>query len=150
MRNSPTFAFTGAAGDPGGPLPAALLKDRRLWIAGANRDVGAIFRLAHQYAGISISRMARLCDMTPSRVSSYAKGRMRVRDQNVLERVADGLRLPGKVLGLAPRAWESQDVAAGRRTVEAAVVGEPAGRYVGTDGIGANRGRISDFRRPAG
>ncbi|MGR6999051.1 hypothetical protein ACU686_14390 [Yinghuangia aomiensis] len=106
--------------------------------------------MAHQYAGISISRMARLCDMTPSRVSSYAKGRMRARDQNVLERVADGLRLPGKVLGLAPRAWESQGGAAGRRAVEAEVVGEPAGRHSGDDGRGAGRGRISDFRRPAG
>lgn len=91
---------------PSAVLPASLLENQEMWAAGANRDIGAIFRLVHQYAGISICRLAYLCEMTPSRVSSYAKGRSRVREQRVIERVADGLGLPGLMLGLAPRPWE--------------------------------------------
>ncbi|UGQ11509.1 helix-turn-helix domain-containing protein [Yinghuangia sp. ASG 101] len=68
--------------------------------------MGAIFRLASAHADCSYSRLARLCEMTPSRVSQYAKGTMRVRDQRVFERVADGLRIPGGMLGLARRPWE--------------------------------------------
>jgi len=80
--------------------------------AGARRDIGAIFRLTHLHTNLSITKLAWLCDMTPSRVSAYAKGRARARDQQVIERVADGLRIPGAMLGLAPRPWEkptSQD-----------------------------------------
>lgn len=92
------------------PLPASLLSNDDMWAAGAERDIGAIFRLAREYAGVSFSRLGRLCDMTPSRVSSYAKEQSRVRDQRVIERVADGLRLPGLMLGLAPRPWEREPV----------------------------------------
>ncbi|MEU8131909.1 helix-turn-helix domain-containing protein [Streptodolium elevatio] len=78
----------------------------------AERDVGAIFALARDRAGMSLSRLARLCEMTPSRVGEYIKGRARVRQQHVVERVADGLRIPGEMLGLAPRPWEADADAA--------------------------------------
>lgn len=97
----------GHPGNPSRVLPTPLLADATLWAAGGERDIGAIFRLAHERAGISVSQMARWCDMTPSRVSSYMNGRSRARDQRVIERVADGLRLPGRMLGLAARPWEA-------------------------------------------
>ncbi|WP_126638966.1 hypothetical protein [Embleya hyalina] len=45
--------------------------------------------------------------MTPSRVADYVEGRVCAQRHTVLERVADGLRIPGAMLGLAPRDWES-------------------------------------------
>ncbi|WP_436790745.1 hypothetical protein [Yinghuangia sp. YIM S10712] len=98
--------FTLPAAASADPLPPGLVHSADMRAAGARRDIGAIFRLAHAHADLSISRLAWLCDMTPSRVSAYAKGRARARDQQVIERVADGLRIPGAMLGLAPRPWE--------------------------------------------
>jgi transcriptional regulator with XRE-family HTH domain len=87
-------------------LPAGVLRSPAMRDAGDRRDIGEIFRLARRDAGLSISRMARLCDMTPSRVGAYVRGTSRVRDQRVIERVADGLRIPGEMLGLRSRPWE--------------------------------------------
>ncbi|WTW91943.1 helix-turn-helix transcriptional regulator [Streptomycetaceae bacterium NBC_01309] len=87
-------------------LPAGVLESPAIRDAGARRDIGEIFRLAHCDAGLSISRMARLCDMTPSRVSAYVRGAAQARDQRVIERVADGLRIPGEILGLRSRPRE--------------------------------------------
>lgn len=89
------------------PLPDSLLASPAMRRACADRDVGAIFGLARDHAGMSLSRLARLCEMTPSRVGDYIKGRAHVRQQHVVERVADGLRIPGELLGLAPRPWEA-------------------------------------------
>ncbi|WP_436772528.1 helix-turn-helix domain-containing protein [Yinghuangia sp. YIM S09857] len=89
------------------PLPPTLLQNAEMRAACARRDIGTVFRLARDCAGISHSRLARLCDMTPSRISQYTKGRMQVRQQHVIERVADGLRIPGRMLGLACRPWET-------------------------------------------
>jgi len=47
--------------------------------------------------------------MTPSRVADYVKGRARVRQQHVVERVSFGLRIPGEMLGLAPQPWEEHE-----------------------------------------
>lgn len=92
--------------DRDGPLPAGLLHTPAMVRACAARDIGAIFTLARDQGGLTQSRLARLCDMTPSRVADYIHGRARVRQQHVVERVADGLRIPGDLLGLAPRPWE--------------------------------------------
>lgn len=90
-----------------GPLPRAVLEERAMVEACGARDIGAVFRLAKD-AGVYYSRIARLCDMTASRVADYATGRLTVRRQAVLERVADGLRIPGRMLGLAVRPWEGE------------------------------------------
>lgn len=94
------------------PLPEVLLASPEMRRACASRDVGAIFGLAREHAGMSLSKLARLCEMTPSRVGEYIKGRARVRQQHVVERVADGLRIPGEMLGLAPRPWQGDADAA--------------------------------------
>ena len=88
------------------PLPGELLASAEVREACDRRDIGAIFRIARDRAGFSLSRLGRQCEMTPSRVGAYAKGTMRVREQTVIERVADGLRIPGRMLGLASRSWE--------------------------------------------
>ncbi|MGR6997702.1 helix-turn-helix domain-containing protein [Yinghuangia aomiensis] len=95
-----------SAADRESPLPHSLLNTPAMRRACADRDIGAIFTLARDHAGLTQSRLARLCEMTPSRVGDYIRGRARVRQQHVVERVADALRIPGELLGLAPRPWE--------------------------------------------
>lgn len=88
-------------------MPEWLLAREETIEACAARDVGAIFVLARRYTGCFNSKLARLCGLTPSRVGEYISGRSRARQQQVIERVADGLGIPGSMLGLAARPWES-------------------------------------------
>ncbi|MFE2184526.1 XRE family transcriptional regulator [Streptomyces sp. NPDC059455] len=44
--------------------------------------------------------------MTSARVSDIIRGVRGIRGQQVIERVADGFGIPGKMLGLPPRPWE--------------------------------------------
>ncbi|MET7304969.1 helix-turn-helix transcriptional regulator [Embleya sp. NPDC005575] len=88
------------------PFPTELLATPAMIRACADRDLGAIFRLAQDDLGFTLSKLARLCEMTPSRVGDYVKGRAQVRQQHVIERVSQGLRIPGEMLGLAPQPWE--------------------------------------------
>ncbi|MDX3165877.1 hypothetical protein PV516_19005 [Streptomyces scabiei] len=93
------------------PLPSRLLEDPEMVAACRARDFAVIFQLVRR-AGLYPSRIARLCDMTPSRVSEVINRRRTLTQISVVERVADGIGIPGAMLGLAPRAWESSyDVA---------------------------------------
>lgn len=70
-------------------------------------DFAEVLRLMQKYTGYTNSRIARLTEMTPSRISDILNGRIRVRSNEVIERIADGLRIPGGMLGLATRPWEA-------------------------------------------
>lgn len=87
------------------PLPPRVLSAREMVEACRARDFGAIFQLVRR-AGLYPSRIARLCDMTPSRVSEVIAGKRTLTQITVIERVADGLGIPGSMLGLAAREWE--------------------------------------------
>ncbi|MGP9021178.1 helix-turn-helix domain-containing protein [Streptomyces sp. BR1] len=87
-------------------LPAELLADPEWQEACRRRDFTRVFRLLKLKAGIHPSRIAALCDMTPSRVGEIMAGRRSLAHIDVIERVADGLRIPGAMLGLAHRPWE--------------------------------------------
>jgi tetratricopeptide (TPR) repeat protein len=76
------------------------------------RDFTSIFRLVKLQAGIYPSMIGRLCDLTPSRVGEVMSGRRQLVHMDVIERVADGLRIPGHLLGLARRSWESTTILA--------------------------------------
>lgn len=91
---------------PHAGLPSALLTSPEFQLACQERDFGKIFMLCKRKAGVYPSRIAALCGMTPSRVGEVMSGRRTVAHINVIERVADGLRIPGAMLGLAQRAWE--------------------------------------------
>ncbi|MFE2427459.1 helix-turn-helix domain-containing protein [Streptomyces sp. NPDC059373] len=93
---------------PEGPreLPATLLRDPELVRACRTRDFSAIFHLVRRRVGIYPSRIAALCGMTPSRVGEIMNGQRKLAHIDVIERVADGLRIPGALLGLAHRPWE--------------------------------------------
>lgn len=87
-------------------LPADLLASAAWQEACRARDFARIFRLVKGKAGIYPSRIAALCGMTPSRVGEIMAGRRGLAHIDVIERVADGLRIPGAMLGLAHRPWE--------------------------------------------
>ncbi|WP_328683738.1 hypothetical protein [Streptomyces sp. NBC_00343] len=88
-------------------LPARLLTDHEMINACRVRDFAKVFRLVKTKAGIYPSMIARRCDLTPSRVGEVIAGQRQLRHMDVVERIADGLRIPGHMLGLARREWET-------------------------------------------
>src|SRR3989442_9097286 len=87
-------------------LPAALLSDPEMVRSCRTRDFSTIFQLVRPRAGIYPSRIAALCGVTPSRVGEIISGQRKLAHIDVIERVADGLRIPGAMLGLAHRPWQ--------------------------------------------
>ncbi|MFJ4687804.1 XRE family transcriptional regulator [Streptomyces sp. NPDC088789] len=71
-----------------------------------SHDFGTVFRLARE-AGVSYSKIAAECDMKPERVGLLARGQGIVTTFEKIARIADALRIPGHLLGLAPRSWEA-------------------------------------------
>ncbi|GAA2105163.1 hypothetical protein GCM10009759_42020 [Kitasatospora saccharophila] len=93
---------------PSSGLPSRLLAAPEMVAACAVRDFTAVFRLAKARGGFHASRIARACELTPSRVGEVIAGHREITNMTVIERIADGLRIPGHMVGLAPRAWEGQ------------------------------------------
>ncbi|GAA5014883.1 hypothetical protein GCM10023335_39100 [Streptomyces siamensis] len=102
-------------------LPARLLADPEMINACRVRDFARVFRLVKTRAGIYPSMIARRCDLTPSRVGEVITGQPQLQHMDVIERIADGLRIPGHVLGLARR---------GRETPQALLVTERRSTWV--------------------
>ncbi|WP_351233100.1 hypothetical protein [Streptomyces sp. NPDC002133] len=88
-------------------LPVRLLTDPQMIEACRARDFAKVFLLVKTHAGIYPSMIARRCDMTPSRVGEVMAGRRQLLHMDVIERIADGLRIPGHMLGLSRRSWET-------------------------------------------
>jgi transcriptional regulator with XRE-family HTH domain len=74
----------------------------------AEHDFSAAFTLLKKYGGLSQNRIAAACGLTPGKVSTIIKGSHQVTSYEVIARIADGLRIPGHMLGLAARPWEKQ------------------------------------------
>ncbi|MFF0626762.1 hypothetical protein [Streptomyces sp. NPDC004296] len=87
-------------------LPRELLKDPHILHALALRDFSAVFSAANVNK-ISYNRIAEACGMKSERVSLVARGTATVTAFDTIERIADGLRIPGALLGLAARPWEN-------------------------------------------
>jgi transcriptional regulator with XRE-family HTH domain len=63
-----------------------------------------------KYDGASQDKIASpVAGLTQSRVSKIMRGVDRIAALDLIERIADALRIPGPVLGLAPRPWEAAD-----------------------------------------
>ncbi|MFI6209374.1 hypothetical protein ACIBAI_23725 [Streptomyces sp. NPDC051041] len=88
-------------------LPARLLTDPEMIDACRLRDFSRVFRMVKTRAGIYPSMIARRWDLTPSRVGEVIAGRRQLLHMDVVERISDGLRIPGHMLGLARRPWET-------------------------------------------
>lgn len=76
-------------------------------------DFGTAFRLMKKYDGASQDRIASPVEgLDQSRVSKVTTGNDRISSFDLIERIADGLRIPGALLGLAARPWEARELAA--------------------------------------
>ncbi|MFE0377960.1 helix-turn-helix domain-containing protein [Streptomyces inhibens] len=108
-----------------GPLAPDVLDREDMRRALAEHDFAAAFALVKKYGGLSQNRIAIACQLTPAKVSTIISGTQRVTSFDVICRIADGLRIPGALLGLAPRSWEVEKQAPSRSV-------EPAGERPGT------------------
>ncbi|MFF9785585.1 hypothetical protein GTW98_32495 [Streptomyces sp. SID8375] len=88
-------------------LPVRLLTDPEMIKACRLRDFALVFRMVKKHAGIYPSVIARRCDLTPSRVGEVMAAKRKLLHMDVVERISDGLRIPGHMLGLSSRTWES-------------------------------------------
>lgn len=89
-------------------IPDALLQSEVMQRACAERNFGEIFRLVNRRTGSSQAVMAAaIGNMTSSRVSDIIRGVRGIRGREVIERVADGFGIPGRMLGLPKRPWEN-------------------------------------------
>ncbi|MEV4620507.1 helix-turn-helix domain-containing protein [Asanoa sp. NPDC049573] len=86
-------------------LPRGLFADAVVAHALATRDFGVVFAAA-KAAGMSFNAIAAATGMKAERVSLVARGAASVTALATVERIADGLRIPGAMVGLATRAWE--------------------------------------------
>lgn len=74
-----------------------------------SQDLGRVLRMIQNLSDgtFTNSHLGRRCGLTASRVGEYISGQRGWTSVAVLERVADGLRIPGARFGLPPRAWEA-------------------------------------------
>ncbi|MGW4954791.1 XRE family transcriptional regulator [Streptomyces parvulus] len=87
-------------------LPRELLNAEEMQRALAEHDFGTVFRLARSRARIPYARIAEGCDLKPTRVGELARGEGRVTTFAKVVAISDALRVPGHMVGLAPRPWE--------------------------------------------
>jgi hypothetical protein len=87
---------TGPACDYPLTISDALLSSEAMRRACATRNFREIFRLVNRRTGSSHADMAAaIGKMTSSRVSDIIRGVRGIRGQHVVERVADGIGIPG-------------------------------------------------------
>lgn len=104
---------------PATALPAHVLERPDMREAIARHDFGTVFALARKWAGISYSKIAETCGIKPERVGTLARGEGTITSFEKVARIADAMLIPGHMLGLAPRVWESvpRSVAASTTTI---------------------------------
>jgi transcriptional regulator with XRE-family HTH domain len=99
-----------------GPLAPEVLDRDDLKQALAEHDFAAAFTLIKKRGGLSQNRIAAACQLTPGKVSTIISGQQQVTSFEVICRIADGLRIPGHMVGLAERPWERQPEAPAPQT----------------------------------
>jgi tetratricopeptide (TPR) repeat protein len=87
-------------------LPRRLLADPAVAQALATHTFSTVFTAA-KTAGLSFNAIAAATGMKAERVSLVARGGARITGIDTIERIADGLYIPGGMLGLAARCWEN-------------------------------------------
>jgi tetratricopeptide (TPR) repeat protein len=60
----------------------------------AERDMGSLFRLLKEHAGISHMRVGTAAEIGPGRISDVVNGKGRIAETQVFERIANGLNMP--------------------------------------------------------
>lgn len=86
-------------------IPPDLWQRPEMLDALKKRNIGQVFRLIRQYAGVSQTRIGIAVNLSQGKVSEIMRGSAQVTALDVFERIADGLRMPDPArfaLGLAP------------------------------------------------
>ena len=91
---------------PPATLPPHVLDRPDVRQALARHDFGTVFYLARKWGGISFSKIAESTGIKPERIGTLARGEGAITTFAKIGEVADGLRIPGRLLGLVPRPWE--------------------------------------------
>jgi tetratricopeptide (TPR) repeat protein len=91
-------------------LPPEVLARPDFTAACKGRDLGKILATARKYGGpgFTVSHIARRCEMTITQVQDYIKRGRQALSLDIFERVADGLHIPGGMLGMTRRPWEAE------------------------------------------
>lgn len=91
-------------------LPSSVLERQDFQAACAGQDLGQVLAIASKWSGpgFTASHIARRCEMTVSQVQAYVNGVRQAQHVNIFERVADGLHIPGRMLGVSRRSWEGE------------------------------------------
>lgn len=91
-------------------LPSGVLERPDFIAACRRRDLGAILAISVKWggAGFTVSHVARRCAMGITQVKDYAEHKRQPLSIDIFERTADGLHIPGVMLGMSPRPWESK------------------------------------------
>ncbi|MFF9690496.1 hypothetical protein [Streptomyces sp. NPDC014623] len=82
-----------------------MLNDPVFARAARARDFTTVFSMAREH-GVSFYRIGEASGMKAEQVAKVARGKATVTTLDAIERIADALRIPGAVLGLAARPWE--------------------------------------------
>ncbi|MEV2279201.1 hypothetical protein AB0I72_26850 [Nocardiopsis sp. NPDC049922] len=107
-------------------LPRSFLDRPDVRHALANRDFGTAFRLAtDELDQISNRKIALACGIKHERVGRIIRGQMRITSLDKIEEIADGLRIPGHLLGLASRPWEQTTPPVPPQAPPSANLGDP-------------------------
>lgn len=93
--------------EPPTALPRGLLERTDVRSALAAHDFGTVIHVARTETGISYSMIAAECGIKPERVGTLAKGQGKVATFEKIAAIADALRIPGHMVGLARRPWEA-------------------------------------------
>ncbi|WP_194922709.1 hypothetical protein [Catenulispora pinisilvae] len=76
-----------------------------------DREMAEVFRLVRKWVGLSNSGMGRMTGLGGNRVGELINGkRYEIKKIELIEAIADGLGIPGDMLGLAARPWETPAV----------------------------------------
>lgn len=75
-----------------------------------HRDLGKMFSIVAKWGGVGFtpSHLSRRCEMTVTQVQDYTLRGRQALSIEVIERVADGLHIPGRMLAIADRPWECE------------------------------------------
>ncbi len=96
-------------------LPREVLERPDFISACERRDLGDILAIAIKWGGqgFSYSHVGRCCKMGITQIHDYIDHKREPLKIEIFERVADGLHIPGEMIGLTRRVWETDEGATG-------------------------------------
>ncbi|MGW5261786.1 helix-turn-helix domain-containing protein [Microbispora sp. NPDC004025] len=121
-------------------IPPDLWQRPEMLDALKKRNIGQVFRLIRQYAGVSQTRIGIAVNLSQGKVSEIMRGSAQVTALDVFERIAEGLRMPDPArlaLGLAPHSsgrTQIIETASSRRAIPSRD-GMPASQLLSVEGV---------------